>query len=229
MKKLWNKLKNKKLLNSLKKLQNSLKKLWNSFLKNKWDSLKNKKISLPLYTIVGALCLLLLMFSCSGHTSKIAVVNMNRVYAEAKVFQNIHNDQQTFENEWKKQALAEREKLEKADRDLARKKSRMRRAQFEKEVTILKEKILDFQNQQMAKLDSIRHQTNVVMARVESTMKPITEQIAKDKKLDFILSASNALYYDKSVDITDEIIKQLDKAFKAGELPILQINLNEGE
>lgn len=206
-----------------------MKKVWNFLKSKKVSSILHTKISLPLHTIVVALCLLLLLFSCSGHTSKIAVVNMNRVYAEAKVFQNIHSDQQAFEMEWKEQALAEKEKLEKADKELSRKKSRMRKAQFEKEAATLKAKILDFQNKQMAKLDLIRYQTSLVMAQVETTMKPIIEQIAKNEKLDFVLSVSNALYYDQSVDITDEIIKQLDKAFQTGKLPVLQISLNEGE
>ena len=198
-------------------------------MKKIWNFLKNKKISLPLHTIVIAVCVLLLMFSCSFHTSKIAVVNMNRVYAEAKVFQNSRNDQEIFENEWKEQALVEKEKLEKADKELSRKKSRMRKAQFEKEAAALKTKILDFQNQQMAKLDLIRYQASLVTTQVETTMKPIIAKIAENKKLDFVLSVSNTFYYSESVDITEDVIKQLDKAFKAGKLPALQISLNEGE
>ena len=193
--------------------------------------LKNKKISLPLHTIVivSGVFLLLLFVCCSSHITNIAVVNMNRVYAEAKVFQNIHDEQQAFENEWKEQALAEKEKLEKADKELSRKKSRMRKAQFEKEASALKAKILDFQNQQMAKLDLIRYQAGQVSAQVETTMKPIIAEIAEKKNLDFVLSVSNAFYFSKSVDITEEVIKRLDKAFEAGKLPSLQISLSEGE
>lgn len=191
--------------------------------------LKNKKVSLPLHAIVIAVCVFLLLLFCCSHSSKIAVVDMGRVYAEAKVFQSIHKDQQNFENEWKELALAEREKLEKADKELSRKKSRMRKAQFEKEAATLKAKILDFQNQQMAKLDLIRYQKNLVMSEVEKTMKPIIADIAKDKDLDFVLSVSNALYYAQSVDITEEVIKQLDKVFKAGQMPSLQVSLSEGE
>lgn len=193
------------------------------------NALKNKKISLPLHTIVVALCVFLLLIFCATGSPKIAVVDMGRVYAEAEVFKSIHNDQQAFENEWKELALAEREKLEKIDRELSRKKSRMRKAQFEKEAAALKAKILDFQNQQMAKLDLIRYQKNQVMASVEKTMKPIIADIAKDENLDFVLSVSNAFYYAQSVDITEKVIKQLDKAFKAGKMPSLQVSLSEGE
>ena len=72
--------------------------------------LKNKKISLPLHTIVivSGVFLLLLFVCCSSHITNIAVVNMNRVYAEAKVFQSIHDEQQAFENEWKEKPWQKR-------------------------------------------------------------------------------------------------------------------------
>ena len=44
----------------------------------------------------------------------------------------------------------------------------------------------------------------------------------------FVLSASNVLYHNNTVDITDDVIKALDKAYKAGKLPDLQISLEEG-
>ena len=101
------------------------------------------------------------------------------------------------------------------------------KAQFEKEVASLKEKILDFQEQQMAKWELIRYQTAQVMTQVEETMAPIIEKIAKKRKLDFVLDSSRVLYYTKTVDLTDEVIKQLDESFKSGQLSGLQISLSE--
>lgn len=190
---------------------------------------KTKNFLLLHKMAVAGVFVLIALFLCCSSSAKIGIVDKKRVYAEAKVFQVIHNEHKGFENEWKEQALEQKEKLEKADKELAKKKSRMRKAQFEKEVASLKEKILDFQEQQMAKWELIRYQTAQVMTQVEETMAPIIEKIAKKRKLDFVLDSSRVLYYTKTVDLTDEVIKQLDESFKSGQLSGLQISLSEGE
>ena len=205
-----------------------MKKIW-AFLKNKWKFLKGKKIPLPLYAIVIVFFVFGAMFFCCSRSSKIGIVDMSRVYAEAEIFKAIHNDQVTFKTEWKEQALAQKEELEQADKALSRKKSRMKKVQFEKEAAALKEKILDFQNQQMAKLDLIRYRAGQIMAQVEATMKPIIASVADDENIELVLPVSNVLYHAKTVDITQDVIKQLDKAFHSGKLPSLEISLSEGE
>ena len=154
---------------------------------------------------------------------------MSKVYANAQVFQAIRSEQTTVEDEWKAQALAQKQELEAADKALSKKKARMRKAKFDKEVAALKARILDFQNQQMAKLDLIRYQAGQITSRVEEVMKPMIAMVAQEKKLVFVLSASNVLYHSKAVDITSDVIDQLDTAFQAGQLPDLQISLSEGE
>ena len=189
-----------------------MKKIW-AFLKNKWKFLKGKKIPLPLYAIVIVFFVFGAMFFCCSRSSKIGIVDMSRVYAEAEIFKAIHNDQVTFETEWKEQALAQKEELEQADKALSRKKSRMKKVQ----------------NQQMAKLDLIRYRAGQIMAQVEATMKPIIASVADDENIELVLPVSNVLYHAKTVDITQDVIKQLDKAFHSGKLPSLEISLSEGE
>ena len=194
-------------------------------MKKMW--LKAEKNFLPMHIIAVGIIVLLLY--CLLPRFKIGIVDMNKVYSNAEVFKSIRMEQQLLESEWKQQALAKRKELEEADKNLSRKKARMKRSQFEKEVSALKEKILDFQNQQMAKLDLIRYQANQISMRVEETMKPMIGQVAQRKKLKFVLSDSNVLYHSQAVDVTDDVIKQLDKAFQDGQLSNLQISFSEGE
>ncbi len=177
------------------------------------------------------LCVLLtgLLLRCCSSAHRIGVVDMSQVYANAAVFQSIRSEQQSFEQEWKTQALAKKEELEKADKALSRKKGSMRRAKFDKEVAALKDKILDFQNQQMARLDLIRYQSGQIMQQVEEMMQPMIAQLADKKDLHFVLSASNVMYHTKAIDITSDVVRLLDDAFEAGNLPSLQISFNEGE
>ena len=54
---------------------------------------------------VAGVFVLIVLFLCCSSSNKIGIVDKKRVYAEAKVFQVIHDDQQNFEKEWKEQAF----------------------------------------------------------------------------------------------------------------------------
>ena len=201
-----------------------MKKYLKIFLKRK------HLLSKRLHIIAGGfvVVLLLFLFLLMPTKQQIGIVDMARVYEQAAVFKAIYAEQIAIENEWKKQALAQKEELLAADKALSKKKSNMKKKKFETEVAVLKNKILDFQNQQMAKLDLIRHQSTQLQRQVLETMKPIIAQIASTESLDFVISSSNVLYYSKATDVTDDVIDALNEAFEDEKLPKLQISLEKG-
>ncbi len=187
-----------------------------------------KKIK-PLYQYgIMIVLLLVLVGACLWlKRPNIAVVDMGRVYQDALVFKQIRTQQTMAEEDWKAQALAQKEALEKADSDLSRKKGRLKKAVFDKRVSELKSNILDFQNQQMAKLDLIRYQATQITQNVEQQIQPFLKQLAQNKNLDLVVSSANVIYYQ--TDITDEVIEALNDAYQQGLIKDLEIVLDEGE
>lgn len=164
---------------------------------------------------VAFLCVALLFWSlgflCCPNV-KVGVVSMPRVYQEALVFQNIRQQQQSYEEKWRQEAIAQKEVLEKEDKDLSVQKRRLKKAAFDKKVATLKAKILDFQNTQIARLGMIRENTRRIMAEVEKQSEPILRQIAKKHHLDLVLMDNNVVYASDRIDITDDLIKKLNEA-----------------
>ncbi|MBE6449750.1 MAG: OmpH family outer membrane protein [Alphaproteobacteria bacterium] len=189
---------------------------------------KIKKHCSVKHIIVGCFSLLILCFLYFRDKQSFGMVDMAYVYEHAQVFKAIREQQNSFETLWKENAIEEKEKLVEEDKALSKKKARMKKIAFEKEVNKLKERILNFQNQQMARLDLIRYQTSQVQQQVVQTIQPMIKQIAQESNLDFVFSSSNALYYSDAVDITTELIDDLDEAFEDGQLPNIQINFEEG-
>lgn len=189
---------------------------------------KIKKHCSAKHIIVGCLVSLVLCFLCFKDKQSFGIVDMTYIYEHAQVFKAIREQQNSFETLWKENAIEEKEKLVEEDKALSKKKARMKKTAFEKEVKALKERILNFQNQQMARLDLIRYQSAQIQQQVAQTIQPMISQIAQEKDLSFVFPASNALYYSDVVDITSDLIKTLDKAFEKGLLPSLQINFEEG-
>ena len=196
-----------------------MKKYWN--FGRKYLFLKKHIIAWGVF----AFALLFLLWPAS---QQVGIVDMNKVYQQAIVFKTIHEQQQDFEAKWKEEALAQKELLEQEDKALSKKKASLKKSKFEAEVKALQERILDFQNQQMAKLDFIRYQAAQIQHQISETMKPLIENVAIDENLVLVLSASDVLYHNNTVDITNDVIKALDKAYNAGELPDLQISFKEG-
>ena len=142
---------------------------------------------------------------------KVGVVSMPRVYQEAAVFQNIRQQQQSYEEKWRQEAMAQREALEKEDKDLSIQKRRLKKAAFDKKVAALKAKILDFQNTQMARLGMIRENVRHIMSEVEKQSEPLLRQIAQKRHLDLVLTDNNIVYASDRVDITNDLIERLNE------------------
>lgn len=187
-----------------------------------------KYLSAQKHIIVSIFLLFALLLCFFPNKKQVGIVDVAKVYQNAQVFLEIHEQQVAFENKWKEDALAEKERLEQEDKALSKKKAKLKKSKFEKEAKALQERILDFQNQQMAKLDLIRYQIGQLQEQVSETMKPLIEKVAVDKDLVLVLSSLDVLYHNNVVDITEDVIKSLDKAYKAGDLPDLQISLEEG-
>jgi len=187
-----------------------------------------KYLSAQKHIIVSIFLLFALLLCFLPNKKQVGIVDVAKVYQNAQVFLEIHEQQVAFENKWKEDALAQKERLEQEDKALSKKKAKLKKSKFEKEAKALQERILDFQNQQMAKLDLIRYQIGQLQEQVSETMKPLIEKVAVDKDLVLVLSSLDVLYHNNVVDITEDVIKSLDKAYKAGDLPDLQISLEEG-
>ena len=159
----------------------------------------------------------------------VGVVDLTRVYQQSKAFAQIRQEQTELEDMWRLEAANQKSKLEAEDKELSRKKRRLKKAVFDRKVADLKLRILDFQNQQMARLDLIRYRVAQIMQSLEKQTQPLLAQVAQNRKLRLVVPLSATLYSQRAIDITDDVIVALDEAFANGQLTGLQIVLDEGE
>ena len=159
----------------------------------------------------------------------VGVVDLTRVYQQSKAFAQIRQEQTELEDMWRLEAANQKSKLEAEDKELSQKKRRLKKAVFDRKVADLKLRILDFQNQQMARLDLIRYRVAQIMQSLEKQTQPLLAQVAENKKLRLVVPLSATLYSQRAIDITDDVIAALDEAFANGQLTGLQIVLDEGE
>ena len=159
----------------------------------------------------------------------VGVVDLTRVYQQSKAFAQIRQEQTELEDMWRLEAANQKSKLEAEDKELSQKKRRLKKAVFDRKVADLKLRILDFQNQQMARLDLIRYRVAQIMQSLEKQTQPLLAQVAENRKLRLVVPLSATLYSQRAIDITDDVIAASDEAFANGQLTGLQIVLDEGE
>jgi outer membrane protein len=141
----------------------------------------------------------------------IAIIDVEDVLKNSLVMKDIQNKVTKKQDEYQKDVNKKQSALEAEEKALNSKKSVLSKEaldteakNFEKKVIALKEFVDQKQNiLKKASLES--------MNKVNEKIKEIITQISKEKDLDLILPASQVLYYKDEMDISETVLKSLNK------------------
>jgi outer membrane protein len=141
----------------------------------------------------------------------IAIIDVEDVLKNSLVMKDIQNKVTKKQDEYQKDVNKKQTALEAEEKALNSKKSVLSKEaldteakNFEKKVIALKEFVDQKQNiLKKASLES--------MNKVNEKIKEIITQISKEKDLDLILPASQVLYYKDEMDISEIVLKSLNK------------------
>jgi outer membrane protein len=168
-------------------------------------------VSLPKYTKLGALLALCLcsLANVQAQESRIGFVSTERIYKEstpAKVA-STKIEQEFSKRDKEIQELANRLKgmSEKLDKDSAV-LSESDRVKHQREVTELDK---DFQRKQREFREDLNQRKNEEIAAVLERANKVIKQIAEAEKYDIVLQ--EAVYASPRIDITDKVLKVLNK------------------
>jgi outer membrane protein len=163
---------------------------------------------------------------------KVATVDMRAVvekyeYAKAQT-RAISADQKRMQQEFEilKQNLKSKEdETRKAQQDaqnpsLNEQGKATARRTFEVKLTELRQLDAEVQRKARDAEASLRQRQQQTLANIFDAVKPVVEKIAKDKSVDLVLNGGTfnpdvVLFADKSLDITDEVLKKLNDDFNS--------------
>ena len=154
--------------------------------------------------------------------TKFAVLNFQSLMADSKAAKSIQNQleakRKSFQDEFSKH---ERELVEK-EKSLVDKRSEMSAEEFAKSRQEFENQVNETQKlvQKRQRSLEIAAQKAVSELRVEVTR--ITAEIAEEKGYDMVLSRQNVILAQEEMDITNDVLKALDKQVKEVKLTISQ-------
>ena len=107
------------------------------------------------------------------------------------------------------------ENLKKEEREIISKKKLIKKEEYQKKVEGLRKKVSDLQKNRQKSLNEIAKMRNKARGELLKTLNPILKKYMEDNNIRLVLDKKTVLLGDNKLDITDQIIKLLNKELKS--------------
>ena len=142
---------------------------------------------------------------------KIVYLNMEKIMKTSKAGKSIIKKiNETNEENLKKFKKIE-ENLKKDEQDLIAKKNILNEEEFKKKFDLLKKKINDYKILRQNSIQDITNKRRNASSEFFKKINPILGKYATDNDINFILQKKNIIMGKTELDITDDILKIIDK------------------
>ena len=146
-------------------------------------------------------------------------IDMRKILNESKAGKTAQDFlKKRFENENKK-FEKEAKTLKKEESDLISKKKLVSSEEYKKSLNILREKSINYQKKKRESSNEWVRKKNEARAKLIQALNPILQKYMADNKIEMIVDKKYILLANSNFELTDKILKILDKELKS-------INLN---
>ena len=142
--------------------------------------------------------------------SNTGVVNIAKIMQASKAATSVRSQLQAKQKAFQSDLDAKEKALFAEDQALVKQKDSADKAAFEKKVKDFRTKAADEQRQIQSKKAQLEKSFAGALDEIQKTVTDIVKQVAAEKKLNLVVSASQVLYTDPALDITDEVLSRLD-------------------
>lgn len=170
--------------------------------------LNSKKfITLKFFTIT----LISVISINNANASNIAILDLEKIIKESKAMKDIQGKVNKKQDEYQKEVSKKQHDLESEQKTIEGKKTILSKDGFEKEVQKFEKKVDDLKTYVDRKQNSLKKASMESMSKVNEIIKEIIADIAKDKNYEVIIPASQTVFFNEALDISEEVLKKLDK------------------
>ena len=154
--------------------------------------------------------------------TSVGVLDLNRVLLDAKAAKGATEKIDKIAKEIENELINSDEKMIKEQNKLVEAQSIMAPEAFELKRKEYEEKVQNYNIERQNKLISIEKLVESSRNEILDKLKPILEEISETKGITIILEKGTVLLNAETMDITDEVIKALNK-----ELPKIEVSLED--
>jgi outer membrane protein len=149
----------------------------------------------------------------------VMVVDVQALLQDSKAAKMVRAQIEAKRAEYTKEISHEEEVL-RAERDaLQRQEAAMTPAELNRKGREFQEKVNQLDASVQAKRQALEKSNNDALAKIQQEMLKIIADIAKDRKANLVLQRTDLVLFDRSFDVTDEVMQKLDE-----QMPVLTVN-----
>ena len=152
----------------------------------------------------------------------IGVIDFVKVISTSKAGNDIREQLKTKEKEYTDQIKSKEEELNGKKDELNEQKGVIGAELFDKRYEEFKKEVFDTQKDVHSKKVLLENKKNEAIETIRTTAVEIIKNVAKEQKLAIVVAKSTVIHTDLSADITDEVLKRIDK-----QLPSIKISFDK--
>ena len=166
--------------------------------------------------IYSALTAAVLTFTVQAHAAdlKIGVVDMSSLLQKSPQAQSASQEMAKKFDSRKKDLVSEQDKIKNLQDTLNKNGAVMSASQLQDSQAQLDELQRDFSRKQSDYMDDVNMERNAALSRLQQQVLKAVQEFAQAQKYNLIVG-DGVFYKDNTVDVTDQVLAQMQKDYKA--------------
>ena len=160
------------------------------------------------------LILFLNFFNTSNAEQSVKFVNIDLLVNKTKIGNQMLSKINSLDKENIKKLKSFEKQIKEKQEEIKIKKNVISEIEFEREVTNLNKKILDFNNQKKTMVEELTNIKNKELNLFFENIKPLVQNYMKENSIDMIVNSKNIFMGNNKSDITNDLIEKININFK---------------
>ncbi len=147
----------------------------------------------------------------AANATKIAVLNIQEIMRDSLAAKSIRKKLEQKQKEFQNEMAKKEQSLQAKERELAKQRTVLSPDEFEKKVKEFREQATKAQREVQNKRAKLDKAFADALAKIQKSVINIVEKMSKEKGFSAVLPTSQLLYASPDLDITAEVLQQLNK------------------
>ncbi|MDH5722752.1 MAG: OmpH family outer membrane protein [Alphaproteobacteria bacterium] len=141
----------------------------------------------------------------------IAVVDIHQILSESKAAKSVKEQVKSKRESFVKEVKSAEDVLRKEQKKLEEAKDKVSKEELMSQFRSFEERRLEARKNLQEKQKNLDQAYNKVMADLSKSIFEVCQKIADEKKIDLVITKDNIIVGNKALDITAEVLANLDK------------------
>jgi len=158
--------------------------------------------------------------AAAAEGTSIATVDVQQMLTESDASQSIQKQLKERREKYTKDLRKQEESLRKEEKELVEQKEKLSKDDFAKKRKAFEEKLFEVRKMTQERKRSLEKATAEAMKVLRTELFKVVQSIADERNINLVISRQNVVVGEKSLDITEEAMKRLNKELKTVKLDV---------